>query len=431
MGEGNEDALRSEGPRPGPNLAVQLHLRGPSAPPHDADVLPPPTPGDAAQCLHASFSGRPPGGVARGSDHRRALAVGPLLLGEHSFREPGPARQDTLDPGHVHEVYAEADHVHRERVGRNGDRSTEARAPLGWPLAVAEERGTRIWPVAVALTVAFVVGGLVGYLVGRPSQSPPSRGQLLPGQVRVPNLVGLSARDAERILAPLGLRPRSTRTVSSRQHPSGIVVSQEVRPGSAVRPARAIGLVASSGPGPEPGPRLVFAWSVLIPIDHVGPYRWSSPAIVLAGPPVSLGANTRVIGNAEVSPYQVAPEPGTTGMGMAVSFRVTRFHRPAWFAVLRAFGRQREAAPRSGISVRRTPDGVGLEVEGHCRGAGPQAAPLLVVRAGRWGPGRPVVPLVSLYSFRVRIPLEAVREGGRVSFRVAHTRCASAALSVR
>jgi hypothetical protein len=170
---------------------------------------------------------------------------------------------------------------------------------------------------------------------------------------------------------------------------------------------------------------------VLIPIDHVGPYRWSSPAISLDGPPVSLGANTRVIGDAKVTPYQVAPEPARTGTAMAVSFRVTRFHRPTWFAVLRAFGRQREDVPRPGINVRRTANGGSLKIEGHCRGAGPQAAPLLADRAGGSVADRHVVPLVSLYSFRVLIPVAAVRGPGPVTFRVADTGCASAPVSIR
>jgi hypothetical protein len=175
----------------------------------------------------------------------------------------------------------------------------------------------------------------------------------------------------------------------------------------------------------------VFAWSVLIPIDHVGPYRWSSPVVALDGPPVSLGANTRVIGDAQVTPYQVAPVPARTGTGMTVSFRVTHFRRPAWFAVLRAFGRQREAVPRTGITVRSTGNGDDLAIEGHCRGSGPQAAPLLVERAGRPVDARTVVPLVSLYSFRVRIPVSAAGGHGQVSFRVANTHCASGRVSIR
>src|SRR5207247_9664386 len=98
-----------------------------------------------------------------------------------------------------------------------------------------EERSPRIWPLAVAFTAVFLVGGTLGYLVGRPSRSPLPRGTLLPGQVRVPNLVGLKAGDAVRVLAPLGLGARRTRVVPSAQQPTGVVVGQEVRPGTGVR----------------------------------------------------------------------------------------------------------------------------------------------------------------------------------------------------
>jgi hypothetical protein len=112
----------------------------------------------------------------------------------------------------------------------------------------------------------------------------------------------------------------------------------------------------------------VFARSALIRIDHSGTDRWTSPAIALAGPPVSLGANTLVIGRADVSPYRVSPDPVSDPTGVEVTFDVSRFRSPAWFVILRAYARQRESSVQGpSLTVRPASGPVGstTSAEGH------------------------------------------------------------------
>ena len=205
-----------------------------------------------------------------------------------------------------------------------------------------DDSGTRIWTKAVALTAVFLLGGALGWVVGRPSHQPAAT--LSPGEVRVPELSGLSAPDARRVLEEVGLRVHTVRVEESGQHPDGIVIAQEPPADRTVHQTDPVDLVVSSGPGPPPGSRYVFAESVLIPIDHIGTYRWTSTQVALTGTPVSFGANIRVIGDATVSPYRIALVPGGATSGMTVTFEVRRFRDPAWFVILRAYARQRESS---------------------------------------------------------------------------------------
>jgi PASTA domain len=201
--------------------------------------------------------------------------------------------------------------------------------------------GSRIWTKAVALTAVFLLGGTLGYVVGRPTHEP--HAALSPGQVRVPQLGGLTASNARRVLERVGLRLRGVDVAASTDHPQGIVIAQNPAPQAVLGRADPVDVVISSGPGPPAGLTYVFAQSVLIPIDHVGTYRWTAPTVSMDRPPVSFGANTRVIGDADVSPYRIAPAPSGDphATGMTVSFDVTRFRAPAWFVILRAYARQR------------------------------------------------------------------------------------------
>ena len=287
--------------------------------------------------------------------------------------------------------------------------------------------------MALAFTAVFVAGAALGYVVGRPTRSPAEHGALRPGQVRVPNVAGLTAGDARRVLAPLGLRVGGVRHIRSTTLPMSLVVAQAPPSGTAVRSSRAIHLDLSAGPGPVPGPVYIFARSVLIPINRVGPYHWTSPRVVLDGPPVSLGANTRVIGTAEVTPYHVSAAPRLGGTGMAVSFRVNTYRGAAWYAIVRAFGRQRESASRGpGIVVRPAGRGRAVDVIGDsCRRRGPQAAPLSVEGVepgGRVTFLHPLVRRVSVYRFRARIAVKDIPGNGSVRFRVGGTGCVSPAI---
>jgi hypothetical protein len=311
-------------------------------------------------------------------------------------------------------------------------RTPEDRASGRLARSMVEEHHPRIWPAALALTAVFLVGGAIGYLVGRPSRAPEPYRALRPGQVHVPNLTGLGMADARRVLGPLGLGARRARTVRSIQFPAGFVAGQTPGPGTTVATGSRVGLQLSSGPGPPPGPRLVFARSVLIPIVRLGPYTWTSSRVAMDGPAVSLGANTRVIGAAEVTPYQVAAQPGPTGSGLTVTFRVTRYRGAAWYAIVRAFGRQRESSGRGPrMTVRRRSAGRLIEIAGHaCRASGSGAARLSVEVVGAGSASVAVRPLanVAVYAFRVRIPFADVPRGRVLRFRVGQTRCVSRTL---
>jgi hypothetical protein len=226
------------------------------------------------------------------------------------------------------------------------------------------------------------------------------------------------------------------RTAHSLRFADGYVLAQMPAPGSGVKPPSSVGIEVSSGPGPPPGPMLIFARSVLIPITRVGPYRWTSPRVALDGPPVSLGANTRVIGHAVVTPYQVAPAGGANGTALSISFRVTSYRGPAWYAIVRAFGRQRET-PSKGPSllVQRVGNRRAFDVVGsQCRAAGSQTAPLTIERRAQSGHVTSVVSLhrqVSVYAFRARVETREIAGNGRFDFRVGRTACRSSVLVIR
>ncbi|MDP9343993.1 MAG: PASTA domain-containing protein [Actinomycetota bacterium] len=234
-----------------------------------------------------------------------------------------------------------------------------------------DDSGAPIWRKAVALTAVFLLGGALGYLVGRPSRVSvaPDIGT---DQVRVPELSGLTVEAATRVLESLGLGARTAAPQSSDRVPQGVVLDQHPGRGSILPRFSDVDLVPSLGPGPGVGPEYVFARSVLVRIDHAGTYRWTSPAIALAGPPASLGANTRVIGRATVSPYRVSPDPTPGATRMEVSFDVSGFRSPAWFVILRAYARQRESSvqePSLTVTPPEGPAGSMVTVEGHlCQG---------------------------------------------------------------
>jgi hypothetical protein len=272
---------------------------------------------------------------------------------------------------------------------------------------VLRDPGSRVWPTALALTATLVIGGVIGYVIGRPSQSPALSGELPEGQIRVPDVTGLSLGDARRVLRPMGLDTGSVNRAPSSDQPRGIVLTQQPAPGTGVRTPHEVKATISSGPGPAAGPTYVFARSVLIPIRRSGPFSWTSGPVALDGPPVSLGANTRAIG-AETTPYRISSAPVRTGTAISVKFDVKSFRKPAWFVILKAFGRQRESTirgPRLTITPRSGSDHTKIVVEGHNCQPVPRRASvrLLVFRSADASPRKPVGvgPLISSYAFRL------------------------------
>lgn len=286
--------------------------------------------------------------------------------------------------------------------------------------------GSRVWPVALALTATLVIGGVIGYVIGRPSQSPALSGELSEGQIRVPDVTGLSLGDARRVLRAMGLDRGSVNRTPSSDQPWGIVLTQQPAPGTAVRAPHEVKGTISSGPGPASGPTYVFARSVLIPIRRSGPFSWTSEPVALDGPPVSLGANTRAIG-AETGPYRISSAPVRTGTAISVKFDVKSFRKPAWFVILKAFGRQRESSrkgPSLAVAPRSGPAGTLLTLEG--RGCGSSDEPDTVVEWQAQGTDRiERLPIrASSYAFRIRLrlPHENLRPGAAVTIR-AGRRC--------
>lgn len=267
------------------------------------------------------------------------------------------------------------------------------------------------WPTVVIALATLLIGGFVGYAAGRPNTVPPVHGSLDPGRVRVPDLRDLAAKDAVGVLSPLHLGLGTVELRASQGAPTGIVVQQNPPRGSVVPVGAKVDLVASTGPGPGASAVYDFAWGVLIPITHAGSIEWTSDPIALDGDPLSLGANTRVIGVAGVSPYRISESrnvpPGATAI--TVSVEVSSFHSPAWFVIERAFTRQRESSSAE-TTLRASPStgppGTVVSVQGsQCQGS-PAATSVTVGVAFSRGDTAPFanIPLpvrASAYAFRM------------------------------
>jgi hypothetical protein len=312
------------------------------------------------------------------------------------------------------------------------------------PASAPEHPRARLgWPTVVIALATLLIGGFLGYAVGRPNTSPPVHGALKPGQVRVPDLRDLAAEDARAILSPLDLQVGAIGLRQSQDAPRGIVLEQDPGGGDAVPKGTTVDLVMSSGPGPGPGAMYEFARSVLLPLTHTGTYQWTSGRIALDGDAVSLGANTRVIGHAGVSPYRITmagDDPGVTAV--TVSVEVSSFTPPAWFVIERAFTRQRET-PGVETTLRATPPTGQLGTEVTLEGRSCQAAPAstsVAVSAEFSRGGKPyaTVPLPvrgSAYAFRMRFTVPAtartpagthdVHPGDRVVFAASGGACRS------
>src|SRR3954447_4631222 len=116
------------------------------------------------------------------------------------------------------------------------------------PAAPEHPRRRLGWPTVGIATTTLVIGGFIGYAAGRPNVSPPVHGALSPGEIRVPDLRGVAAKDARAILGPLHLQVGPVGLRLSQEAPTGIVIEQDPPGGAAVPPGAEVDLVASSGP---------------------------------------------------------------------------------------------------------------------------------------------------------------------------------------
>jgi hypothetical protein len=272
--------------------------------------------------------------------------------------------------------------------------------------------------VAIVSTATLLVGGFLGYAIGRPNASPPVRGALQPGQVRVPDLRDLDAKDVRAILGPLDLQVGAIGLRLDHGAPRGIVLEQDPPGGTAVPAGQTVDLVASSGPGPGPTALYEFGRSVLLPLTHTGTYAWTSDPIALDGEPVSFGATTRGIGDAGVSPYRITRAPGAGTVAVTVSVDVSSFDSPAWFVIERAFARQRESATiDSSLVATPASGGPGTEitVEGHLCQSAPAGTRVAVSAEFTREGSKPyaTVPLpvrASAYAFRLSFTVPGVAQ---------------------
>jgi hypothetical protein len=295
--------------------------------------------------------------------------------------------------------------------------------PVGYSRAMDEaapERPRRrfSWQtVAAVATATLVLGGFLGYVIGRPNTSPPVHGALRPGQVRVPDLRNLDTRDVRAILGPLDLQVGAIGLRQSQDLPRGIVLEQDPPGGSAAPAGQMVDLVASSGPGPGATALYEFDRSVLVPLTHTGTYAWTSDPIALDGEPVSFGANTRVIGRAAVSPYRITRAPGAGSVAVTVSVDVSSFEAPAWFVIERAFARQRETTELDpGLTARPSagPPGTEITLEGHHCQAAPAGTSVAVSaefsRDGKPYATDPLPVRGAAYAFRMTFTVPDVAE---------------------
>src|SRR6476659_1425308 len=82
------------------------------------------------------------------------------------------------------------------------------------------------WPTVVIALATLLIGGFIGYAAGRPNTSPPVHGEVSAGEVRVPDLREIAAKDARGILSPFDLQVGAIGLLPSEAAPSGIVVQQ-------------------------------------------------------------------------------------------------------------------------------------------------------------------------------------------------------------
>ncbi len=279
----------------------------------------------------------------------------------------------------------------------------------------------RPWRIAALATVTFVLGAGLGYVIGRPNRTPPFRPEPTTARVRVPDIRDLSVQDAQTVLVAFGLGLGLVGLRRSIDTPAGIVLEQDPGHGATAASGTTVDLVSSSGPGPEPGALYDFARGVLLPITRTGQLTWTSDAIALKDRAVSLGANTRVIGEAEVSPYRIAPASGPA-TGETVTVDVGAFRAPAFYVIERAFTRQRESLVRHhALEVRPESGSVSepLTLVGHLcqpnRRTPSVTVEAVVSRGDRENVARLALPFPgSAYAFEMHVKLAGLEEAARV-----------------
>ncbi len=96
-------------------------------------------------------------------------------------------------------------------------------------------------PYAVAVIGGFLVAYLIVAFVVFPSG-------VIPGNARVPNVMGLNYRDATKRLAAVGFRAERGEQRPHQASPKGTVLEQDPRPGERDPDGTSVRLTVSAGP---------------------------------------------------------------------------------------------------------------------------------------------------------------------------------------
>jgi eukaryotic-like serine/threonine-protein kinase len=107
--------------------------------------------------------------------------------------------------------------------------------------------GARKWrPLLIALPLAILVPFAIGYLLAVFVVFPPT--EVSAAGITVPDMIGSSASDAQRMLASAGLGPLDAEQLPHPSAPAGQVIAQSPLPGQQLRSGASVRVALSSGP---------------------------------------------------------------------------------------------------------------------------------------------------------------------------------------
>jgi serine/threonine-protein kinase len=176
------------------------------------------------------------------------------------------------------ERFRTADHLRqtladfRQRVEGQTGYYTPANVPMSRPAPATMTVTPVAQPIGmdwIALTLGFfaviAVLGLVPLWVTvyrayvRPTSAtmPTPTATLAPGQVRVPDVIGMEEKDARRVIESVGLRMEVTGHANHPTIPAFAIIEQSIRAGEPVAEGTTVGAVISQGPEMVEAPALV------------------------------------------------------------------------------------------------------------------------------------------------------------------------------
>jgi serine/threonine-protein kinase len=176
------------------------------------------------------------------------------------------------------ERFRTADHLRqtladfRQRVEGQTGYYTPANVPMSRPAPATMTVTPVAQPIGmdwIALTLGFfaviAVLGLVplwvtvyrAYVRPTPATMPTPTATLAPGQVRVPDVIGMEEKDARRVIESVGLRMEVTGHANHPTIPAFAIIEQSIRAGEPVAEGTTVGAVISQGPEMVEAPALV------------------------------------------------------------------------------------------------------------------------------------------------------------------------------